>query len=275
MKLNYTTKALGLYMRQTGKNLMELAEETGIGYATLSRYAKEERLPDISMLLRICNTLHLRINNFFVHPDIELTSVRIFHPEEWSDIRFRYDRIEAVRMTKGLTKTGLVDQINQAAGTNITRLTYNLLTTGQHLSCATVLGLLEATRTDLDYIFEQDMPEPPEDSILVSRRRLAEMEQLIKQQEDTIRELELKYKRLEKRSLPRYEERMNNLDAIKIINAFAKQVERSLIELKSWVPENSFRESRKHPYDCTDIHTGMVADSGIGREDDERTDILV
>lgn len=237
MKLNYTTVAINLYMKQTGKNLNELANMIGIGHTTLVRYAKGERLPDTDMLLRICNSLHLRIDSFFTHPDIELTDVRIYLPEEWDDTIFRYDRIEAVRLEKGWSKTEMIEKINQYGRTNITRGTYNHLITGTHFSYSTILGLLEATGIRLDYLFEQHLPIPEEDSVVVPRRVLEEKNRYMSKLENIIRELELKCKRLEKRTLPRYEERMENLDAKKVINTFIKQVERNLIELKSWTME--------------------------------------
>ena len=111
MRLYYTANAINLYIKKTGKNLNELANMIGIGYATLNRYSRGERFPDIDILLRICNALRIRINNFFIHPDIELTELRIYREEEWGDIHFRYDRIEAVRMEKGYSKKQLVEKI--------------------------------------------------------------------------------------------------------------------------------------------------------------------
>lgn len=238
MRLYYTANAINLYIKKTGKNLNELANMIGIGYATLNRYSRGERLPDIDILLRICNTLRIRINNFFIHPDIELTELRIYREEEWGDIHFRYDRIEAVRMEKGYSKKQLVEKINHSGNANITRGTYNNLIIGKHFSYITILGLLEATGMSLDYLFEQDLPAVDEDSILVPRKKMDEMETYINRLENTIREMELKYKRLEKRVLPRYEERRGNLDAEKVINTFVRQVERSLIELKSWTMDS-------------------------------------
>lgn len=268
MKLYYTAKAISLYVKQTGRNISELAAQIRIGSTTLNRYNKEERLPDINILLQICNTLHLRINNFFVHTDIELTDVHICHPDEWSDITFRYDRIEAIRLEKGWSKTEMVENINLYGETNITRLTYNHLITGKHFSYKTIIGLMEATGVDLDYLFEQRTVPIEEDSIVISRRRLEEKDRYIASLENTIRELELKYKRLEKQSLPRYQRRMENLDAEKIINTFIKQVERNLIELKSWtIPVG---HSKPKPYgEIVDYRRPMVAEPAYAYPNDE------
>lgn len=235
MKPTYSMKALNLYMKKTGRKLNELVNLTGIAHTTLGRYLKEERLPDIDILLRICNTLHLKIDSFLTHPAIETTDVKIYLPEEWDDITFRYDRIEAVRLEKGWTKTEMIERINNCGGTRITRLTYNNLITGKTFSHETVLGMIEASGMGLDYFFQQQLPLPAEDSIVVSRRVLQEKNRRIAELEDIVRELELKCKRLEKRVLPRYEERVANLDADKIIRTFIKQAERNLTELKSWV----------------------------------------
>lgn len=237
MKLNYTAKAIQLYIKQTGFNLNELAAKIGIGYATLNRYSKGERLPDIDILLRICNTLHLRINQFFVHPDIELTEVKIYHEEEWNDIIFRHERVEAIRLEKGLSKTELIKLINECGGTNITRTTYNNLITGNHFAYETILGLIEATGTSTDYLFDQQMPIPNEDTVIIPRQTLDNLKDEVTQLKDLVRELQLKNKRLEKMTLPRYEQRMENLDAEKVIEDFFHQAERSLIELRSWVKD--------------------------------------
>ena len=268
MKLYYTAKAIGLYAKQTGRNITELAAQIRIGSTTLNRYCKGERMPDINILLQICNTLHLRINNFFVHPDIELTDVQIYHPDEWSDIAFRYDRIEAIRLEKGWTKTEMVENINLFGKTNITRLTYNHLITGKHFSYKTIIGLMEATGAALDSLFEQRTIPIDGDSIVISRRKLEEKDRYIASLENTIRELELKYKRLEKQSLPRYQERMENLDAEKIINTFIKQVERSLIEMKSWTMPVG--HSKPRPYgEIIDYRRSMVAEPAYTYPNDE------
>ena len=264
MKLRYTTQALNIYCKQTGNTLAQVAEKAGISYSAVNRYAREERLPDIDNLLRICNALHIRVDNFFIHPDIELTSVTVFLPEEWTDILFRYDRIEAVRLEKQLNKTEFVDRINAYGTCNITRNTYNNLITGTHCEYGTVLGLIGSLDIELDYLFEQPVKEADDDSILISRKRLTEMKRYITKLENDYRELLLKNKRLEKKALPRYQERMENMDAKKIIRDFVRRFEREFADLKSWIEEDDdiFQPSPSIPYGEIKNKTGLVADGG-------------
>ena len=264
MKLRYTTQALNIYCKQTGITLAQVAEKVGISYSAMNRYAREERLPDIDNLLRICNALHIRVDNFFIHPDIEPTSVTVFLPEEWTDISFRYDRIEAIRLEKGLNKTEFVEQINAYGACNITRNTYNNLIAGTHSEYGTILGLIGSLDIEIDYLFEQPIREADDDSILISRKKLAEMKSYIAKLENDYRELLLKNKRLEKKALPRYQERMENLDAKKILRDFARRFEREFADLKSWIEEEGdvFQPSPSIPYGEIKNKTGMVAEGG-------------
>lgn len=237
MRLKYSSQILNLYCKQTGCSLLQLSEKIGIGYTTLNRFARDERQPDIQTLLRICNALHIRVNNFFVHPDIEPTEVRIYEPEEWSDIHFRHDRIEAIRLNKQLSKKEVIQQINDYTGCKITRNTYNNLINGITPGHDIVFGLIGSQDVELDYLFEQKDIEPNDESVVISRKQLMEMKSYIARLENAYRELEVKNKRLEKRVLPRYEERMGNMDAKKIIQNFIRSVERNLAELRSWTDE--------------------------------------
>lgn len=261
MRLKYSMKALSLYAKQTGKTVHEISQMVGIGSSTLNRYVREERLPDIDILLKICNTLHIRIDSFFLHPDIELSSVEILHPEEWSDITFRNDRIEAVRLERNLSKSEIIHRINEYAGTRITLNTYNHFIMGDHLGYDKVLGIVGALDVDINYLFEQRIPLPAKDAVVIPRRELTEMKEYIKTLEDTIRELECKNKRLEKMKLPRYQGRMENLEPGKIIKTFIRQVERNLAELKSWTTEDSAKPSASVPYGEIEDRTLMVAES--------------
>lgn len=262
MKLKYTSQVLNLYCKQTGCSLLQLSEKIGIGYTTLNRFSKDERLPDIHTLLRICNTLHIRVNNFFIHPDIEQTELHVYEPEEWSDIQFRHDRIEAIRLSKGLTKEELIRQINEYAGCKTTRNTYNHLISGVHPSHSIVFGLIGSQDVELDYLFEQKDIEPNDESVVISRKKLMEMKSYISRLENAYRELEVKNKRLEKRVLPRYEERMENIDAKKIIRDFVRNVERSLAELRSWTDENEDICPNETKYNVIpDERIGMAAES--------------
>lgn len=261
MRLKYSAQVLNLYCKQTGYNLSQLSEKIGIGYSTLNRFARDERLPDIHTLLRICNTLHIRVNNFFVHPDIELTEVRIYEPEEWSDIHFRYDRIEAIRLNKQLSKEELIRQINDYAGCKTTRNTYNHLINGAQSNYVTVFGLIGSQDVELDYLFEQKDIALDNESVVISRKQLTEMKSYITRLENAYRELEVKNKRLEKRVLPRYEERRENIDAKKIIRNFVRNVERNLAELRSWVDEEeNFTQTPSVPYGETKDRTLSVAE---------------
>ena len=211
------------------------------------------------MLLHICNTLHIRVENFLTHPDIELTSIQILHPEEWRPIRFRYDRIEDIRLNLNLSKAEFIRRINLAGYTNITRNTYNLLVSGQHSAYPTLLGLIEATDAHLDELFEQEEAPAKSDCVAVPRKAFDEMKGYIQRLENTIRELELKNKRLEKMALPRYQERRENLDAEKVINSFIRKMEKGLIELKSWTKEEATKQPSK-PYGETEDLTCMAAE---------------
>lgn len=237
MRLKYSAHALNIYCKQTGLTLAQVAEKTGLAYATVNRYARGERLPDIEHLLRICNALHLGICHFFIHPDIELTSVCITIPEEWEDIIFRYDRIEAIRQERSLTKTELLKQINGYAGCHVSRQAYNELITGKSFRHDAIFGLIGSQDVELAYLFEQPHLQQTEDVVVIPRKKLMEMKDYIAKLENAYRELEVKNKRLEKKVLPRYEERMENLDAQKIIRKFARSMERELAELKSWFEE--------------------------------------
>lgn len=239
MKLKYTAQALNLYTKLTGESLLRISDNTGISYSTINRYARGERLPDIDNLLRICNTLHIRVDNFFIHPDIEPTQLTVYHAEEWEDITFRFDRIEAIRLDKQLTKGALIQQINDYAGCNITLNTYNHLIVGEHTDGKTILGLLGSQDVDLDYLFEQPLPQETDDSVIIPRRTFAEMKERIAKLEQENRELEVKNKRLEKKTLPRYQERMNHKDADKIIREFIRKVDRSYADLKSWIEDEN------------------------------------
>lgn len=261
MRLKYSSQILNLYCKQTGCNLSQLSEKIGIGYSTLNRFARDERLPDIQTLLRICNTLHIRVNNFFVHPDVEPTEVRIYEPEEWSDIRFRYDRIEAIRLNRQLSKEELIRQINNYAGCKTTRNTYNNLINGTQFSYIIVYGLIGSQDVELDYLFEQKDITPDDESVVISRKQLTEMKSYIARLENAYRELEVKNKRLEKRVLPRYEERRENIDAKKIIRNFVRNVERNLAELRSWTDEEeNFTQAPSVPYGETEDRTLSVAE---------------
>lgn len=261
MRLKYTSQVLNLYCKQTGCSLLQLSEKIGIGYTTLNRFSKDERLPDIHTLLRICNSLHIRVNNFFVHPDITQTELHVYEPEEWSDIQFRHDRVEAIRLSKGLTKEELIRQINDYAGCKTTRNTYNHLINGIHPSHAIVFGLIGSQDVELDYLFEQKDIEPDDESVVISRKKLMEMKSYIARLENAYRELEVKNKRLEKRVLPRYEERMENIDAKKVINDFIRNVERNLAELRSWTDEYKDTLPNEVKYNINpNEQIGMVAE---------------
>lgn len=270
MKIRFNHQALNLYCKQTGLTLVQIAEKTGLAYATVNRYARGERIPDIENLLKICNALHLRINEFITHPDIEPTNVHILHPEEWTDIAFRHDRIEAIRLNAQLTKTALIQQINQHGGCNITRLTYNQLISGAYNGTEAVLGLIASQDVDTDYLFEQPQLQEKEDGILIPRSVLTEMEARIARLESDYRELQLKNKRLEKRALPRYQERMANKDADKIIRTFVRNVEKAYAELKSWLEDEEERvpgSAACKPYGETIDRTLMVADARLKGDD--------
>lgn len=259
MKLKYTMSALNLYTKQTGRTIADIAKDTGLGYSTLNRFAREERLPDIPTLLRICNTLHIRIDNFFIHPDIEQTQVKVYLPEEWGDIIFRPERIEAIRMERNLTKAEVIRRINLLTGSSITLNTYNHLIVGEHAGYPIVLGLMEAMNVDTGYLFEQTTLPDDEDVVVVPRKTLNEMKDYTKHLEDTVRELQLKNKRLEKQALPRYQERMENLDAQKVIQSFLRKMEKTMIELKSWTTEET-DTAPSVPYGEITDRTLMVAD---------------
>ena len=238
MKIKLSMDAIHAYIKQTGKSLNQIAQEADLSYSTLNRYARGERMPDIKTLVHLCNTLHIRIDNFFIHPDIEPTHVSIIYPEEWSDIVFRYDRIEAIRLNKSLSKTAMVQEINLAGGCNISRLTYDHLITGNHFGTATIVGLIVSQDVDLDYLFEQPQMGENEDSMIVSRKKFVEMKDYIKKLENDYRELLLKNKRLEKMTLSRYSERMENKDADKVIREFMRKMERAYADLRSWTDED-------------------------------------
>ena len=262
MRIKLSMNALNIYARQTGKTINQIAKDTDLSYSTLNRYARGERVPDIRTLIHICNVLHLPIRNFLVHPDIEVSHVQILQPEEWSDITFRYDLIEAIRLNKQLSKTSIVQQINLAGCCNITRLTYDHLITGRHVAADTILGLITSQEVELDYLFEQPKPCLQEDSVIISRRAFLEMKDHIKKLETAYRELEVKNKRLEKKAFPRYQERMENKDADKIIREFVRKVGRAYSELQSWIEEDSavFESSSSKSYPEREEKTFIAAE---------------
>lgn len=263
MKVKYSAQVLNLYAKQTGQSLTDISEKSGISYSAINRYARGERLPDIENMLRICNALHIGVNHFFTHPDVEQTHVVIRHPEEWADIKFRYDRIEAIRLNNRLTKSELIRQINEFAGCSITTATYNHLIVGEHLNAETILGLIGSQNVELDYLFEQPTLSPTDDSVVVPRWKLDEMKSHITKLETAYRELELKNKRLEKMILPRYQERMENKDADKLIRECARKVWRAYADLQSWIDENVSNEttSPSVPYPEYEDGTKLVAES--------------
>ena len=77
-----------------------------------------------------------------------------------------------------------------------------------------------------------------EDSMIVSRKKFVEMKDYIKKLENDYRELLLKNKRLEKMTLSRYSERMENKDADKVIREFMRKMERAYADLRSWTDED-------------------------------------
>lgn len=261
MRLTYSAQALNLYARQTGQSILQITETLGLSYSTVNRYSRGERLPDIGNLLLICNTLRLRVSEFFVHPDLEQTRVNIYLAEEWSDIVFRFDRIEAIRLGNNLTKAEMIQAINEAGGCNITKNTYNQLIAGKHQDWQTVLGVICSQDVELDYLFEQAPIGTGDDSVVISRKKLSEMKSYIAQLEATNRELEVKNKRLEKKALPRYQERMANKDADKIIREFVRKVGRAYADLQSWIDEDSGSIDSPH-YDLSikENFSGMVAE---------------
>ena len=264
MKLKYSTRALSLYCKQTGMSLSQVAEKIGIGQSTFNRYAREERLPDINTLLRICNTLHIQVCNFFIHPDIEQTQIHIYEAEEWNDIQFRFDRIEAIRLNKQLTKGEIIGQINQYAGCKITLNTYNNLISGVQCNYPAIYGLIGSQDIELDYLFEQPMSSVDDESVLISRKKLTELKDYIAQLENNCRELECKNKRLEKKVLPRYQERMNDKDAVKIIRKFIRDIEKNYAELRSWIEEEGEKPKYiRMPYREMDEITYIVAESEV------------
>lgn len=262
MKLKYSTLTLNLYCKQTGLSLAQVADKIGIAYATVNRYARGERIPDISNLLRICNTLHLRLNDFFIHPDIEPTHVSIFQPEEWKDITFRYDRIEAIRLNRQLNKSEIIRHINSDSGCRMTQLTYNKMIVGEYLNTDAVISLLNATDTDIEFLFEQPVMEVDEDSIVISRKKLKEMKDYITRLENDCRELIVKNKRLEKKALPRYQERMESPNSKKVIRDFMRKIERDFAELQSWINEEEepYTTAPSRPYPDIEDQTLMAAE---------------
>lgn len=260
MKAKLSTKALNLFCKQTGVTLAQIAERLGISYTTINRYSREERFPSIDILVSICNELHIRMNNFLVHPDIEITSVRVFLPEEWSDIVYKPERIEAVRLRNEWSKTEMIRRINECSQSSLTRLTYSKLITGEYKNMEVIVGLLNSTDVDLDYLFEQAVMDTDDDSILIPRKKLQEMKDHISKLENDYRELLVKNKRLEKMALPRYQPRMENKNADKIIREFIRKVERDFADLKGWINEEEVDSSSHAVYNTQDNPPLMVAE---------------
>lgn len=248
MEYIYEMSALRLYVKEEKKSYAELAERVGVSEATFYRYISGERLPDIDTLVRICNTFRVSVGNFIHHPDIELSSISIYLEEEWHPIKFRNNRIEVMRMEKGMEKMEFIKYIRDSTGVKTALSTYNRLKDGVKCGYELVIAFLNTFDVSLDYLFEdmqlafmgnQEMGE----EILISRQTLISMKEQIKKLEDDNRRLYTENKRLKRREQARVYSQGDPLEkSDKRMKKFITQAERALDELKSFLPDMMLEE---------------------------------
>lgn len=243
MEYVYEMGALRLYLKEEKKSYAELAERIGVSEATFFRYINGERLPDIDMLVKICNTFRVSIGNFIHHPDVELSSITIYMEEEWYPIKFRNNRIEVMRMEKGMEKMEFIKFIRDKTGVKTALSTYNRLKDGVKCGYELVIAFLNTFDVSLDYLFEDAQlafmgNQNPSEEILISRQTLLSMKSQMKKLEDDNRRLYTENKRLKRREQARvYTQGDPQEKSDKRMRKFILQAERALDELKSYLPD--------------------------------------
>lgn len=261
MKYEYSMEALRVYSRTDSVSYGEMAGRVKMSPATFYRYVREERMPDIDALVRICNGLRVSINLFFHHPQVEIATVRIYDPDEFMPVKFRPEVIEKVRAEKSMSKAEFLHSIKDATGTSMSYATYDRLVSGQSCGTEFVLAVLNAFDLELSLLFE-DMQLPPvselTSDVLVSRATMKELREYVKELEGKNRSLRTENAALRRRDCAVATGTELPQEVYKRIRMVVGKLEMFADDLRGFLPESLRDETL---YDLTERESLTAAES--------------
>lgn len=243
MKYVYEMNALRVFSKMERIPMADMAQRVGVNAITMGRYVSGKRLPDIEMLVHICNVLRLSVSNFIHHPDLDIVNLTVFLPEEFKPVKFTGRKMELYRQENKMDKNRLIELINERTGIKTSIATYNKLIEGESHSHEVVIAFLNAFNLELNYLFDDKqigMQETAIENELVSipRKTLVELKDRLKKTEDENRRLYTENKRLKTREHARfYVHNDPRKQADHEMMKFIKKAQRALDDLKSFVPE--------------------------------------
>lgn len=247
MEYIYDTEVLRDYSKKEGTSFQNMAKRIGVSNTSFARYVSMERLPNIDILMLICNRLGISVSHF-IHPKEGIVPpLRIYPKEKFIPVRFMHERIEVLRMDAGLSKQMFVNKIEDMTGVAVSMPTYERIISGSSFGHEFIIALLNTFDTPLDFLFNDaqltSLKQGADEDVKISVSTLREMQETIRSIEEDNRRLRTENNRMKRKELDAEETCiMDNQKLNRRIRSVVRRMQSMVDELNSYLPEYSGKE---------------------------------